>query len=130
MKARDALGDLSATANFVKEMRYKGCAISIDSGEPGNPVLSLFGPLGLVDYLLINKQWVEPALLSQYHLKILKNLTEYGRQLRLKIIAQGVNNSRLLELVRGLKVDYCQGMVGGKLLLVEDLETRVGLSQK
>lgn len=120
LSADDVLEDLSATAEFIQTMRREGCLIALDPGEPRNPVLELFGAMGLINYAIINRRWVEPALLSQPHRQMLRNQAECARQLNLKVIAQGVNNSGLLELVRNSDVDYCQGLVNGEPVIIDE----------
>ena len=109
-----ALSDLSGATRFVKTMRRLGCQVALDNGIPGNPVLGLFGPLGFVNYLKVDRKWVSSAPESPSHRETLESIIDYAKRLNLEVIAEGVDNSAQLELVRSLEVDYYQGYIDGE----------------
>ncbi len=116
----DAIGDLSGASRFIRSMRDLGCAIALDSGVPGNPVLNLFGPMGHIDYFKIDQQWVRQAPVSGVHRATLESIAEFGRRLGIELIAVGVDGEPHLHLIRELGIDYYQGFVSGKPVLITE----------
>ena len=110
----NAIGNLSGTTRFVRTVRQLGCKVSLDAGTPGNPVLGLFAPMGLVEFLKVDCNWELDAPNGEVHGQNLESIIEFGQRMQLKIIAQDVDNQTQLELIRNLAVDYYQGRVDGE----------------
>lgn len=113
-----ALSDLSGATRFVKTMRRLGCQIALDNGIPGNPVLGLFGPLGFINYLKVDRKWVTSAPASPSHRETLESIVDYAKRLELGVVVEGVDGQEQLDLVRALEVDYYQGYLKGEPLVV------------
>jgi two-component system CheB/CheR fusion protein len=122
LTVRDALGDLSSATRFIKSMRRLGCRIAMDNGVPGNPVLGLFGPLGFIDFLKIDRRWVSPALESDSHRQTLASVVEYAKRMNLKVITEGVDNANHLALIRDMQVDYYQGYIDGEPQIIAGVQ--------
>lgn len=103
-----ALRDLSGATRFLKSARKRGARIVLDSGVPGNPVLGLFGPLRLVDYVRIDGRWLAGG--SRSSEATLESLVDYSRRLGIPILAQGVDTREQLARLERMGVDYYQGM--------------------
>lgn len=113
-----ALGDLSGATRFVKTMRRLGARVALDNGIPGNPVLGLFGPLGFINYLKIDRKWVSAAPTSPSHRETLESIVDYAKRLDLAIIAEGVDSAQQLELINELGIEYYQGYIDGEPMVV------------
>lgn len=110
LAVHSAIRNLSGATRFVKTLRALGCEVALDSGIPGNPVLGLFGPLGFVNYVKIDRQWIVGAASSSAsHATTLKSIVDYARRLRLPLIAEGVDTPELLTMLSDLGVQYFQG---------------------
>jgi EAL domain-containing protein (putative c-di-GMP-specific phosphodiesterase class I) len=118
----DAVGNLSGATRFVRAVRRLGCKVALDDGVPGNPVLGLFGPMALVDFLKIDRRWVTAAPESESHRQTLESVVDFGQRMNLKIIAEGVDNQTQLKLIRDLDVEYYQGYIDGEPQLVDIAE--------
>lgn len=105
-----ALRDLSGATRFLKNVRSRGARVVLDSGVPGNPVLGLFGPLRLVDYVRIDGRWLAGG--SRSGDATLESLVDYARSLHIPILAQGVDTPEQLDRLKRMGVDYYQGMIG------------------
>ena len=117
-----AIGNLSGATRFVKAVRQLGCLVALDDGVPGNPVLGLFGPMGLVDYLKIDRQWVVGAADSESHRQTLESVVDFGQRMNLLIIAEGVDNHSQLEIIREMGVEYYQGYIDGEPQIIVGAE--------
>jgi len=116
----DAIGNLSGASRFIRGMSELGCAIALDSGVPGNPVLNLFGPMGYVDYFKIDQEFVRQAPFSSAHRTALESIAEYGRRLNIELVAVGVDGEPHLRLIKDLGIDYYQGYVHGRPVLINE----------
>lgn len=114
LAVHDALGDLSGATRFVKAMREMNCCIALDNGVPGNPVLGLFGPLGMVDYVKIDRRWVVAAPESEAHAETLKSIVDHAHRLGLRVIAEGVDSEAQLTIAHQLGINFYQGFIDGE----------------
>lgn len=110
----DSIGNLSGATRFVKTVRRLGCLVALDDGVPGNPVLGLFGPMGLVDYLKIDRKWVVVAADSESQRKTLESVVDFGQRMNLELIAEGVDNHTQMMIIRDMGVEYYQGYIDGE----------------
>lgn len=105
---------LGGVSRFARMVRSIGCSVALDSGVPGNPLLGLFGPLGLVDFLKIDREWVSQAPTSESHRVTLESLCDFALRLGLPVIAKGVDDESQLAIIREIGVDYYQGFINGE----------------
>lgn len=120
LAVHSALADLGGATRFVKAMRRIGCLVTLSNGIPGNPVLGLYGPLGYVNHLRVDRQWVTAAPHSVSHRQTLESIVDYAKRLRLEVIADGVDRPEQLEIVTALGIDFYQGALHGKPQLVAE----------
>ncbi|MEM9300977.1 MAG: EAL domain-containing protein [Pseudomonadota bacterium] len=115
-----ALSDLTGATRFVKALRRAGSLIALSNGIPGNPVLGLYGPLGFVNYLKVDRRWIRSAPDSTSHRQTLESIVDYAKRLGLQVIGEGVDTNRHLELVTRLGVDFYAGKINGGASLVAE----------
>lgn len=118
----NAISNLSGATRFVKTVRRLGCLVALDDAVPGNPVLGLFGPMGLVDFLKIDRKWVVEAVNSDSHRQSLESIVDFGQRMNLKIIAEGVDNHTQMAIIREMGVEYYQGYIDGEPQIIVSAE--------
>ncbi len=114
----DSGGHFAGVSRFIRTVRALGCVVALDMGTPGNALLGMLAPLGLVDYLKIDRQCVQSALNSPVHHEMLESLVDYGKRLNVPVVAKGVDSDSHLDLMRELEVDYYQGFLDGEPVIV------------
>ena len=116
-----AIANLSYATNFINDLQEKGCFFSLDDFGSG---LSSFGYLKNlpVDFLKIDGLFVKDILDDKVDLAMVRSINEIGHVLGKKTIAEFVENTEILDLLRTLGVDYAQGYGIGKPVPLEDLE--------
>jgi EAL domain-containing protein (putative c-di-GMP-specific phosphodiesterase class I) len=114
----NAIGNLSGATRFIKTVRRLGCQVAVGAGVPGNPVLGLFAPMGLIEYLKIDFKWVVIDEDNKLHRQTLESAVEFGQRMNLNIIADGVDNNTQMEFIRGMGVEYYQGYIDGEPQIV------------
>jgi len=116
-----AIANLSYATNFINQLREQGCLFSLDDFGSG---LSSFAYLKNlpVDFLKIDGLFVKDILDDKVDLAMVRSINEIGHVLGKKTIAEFVENSEILALLRTLGVDYAQGYGIGKPVPLEDLK--------
>jgi EAL domain-containing protein (putative c-di-GMP-specific phosphodiesterase class I) len=104
----DALLDLSATLDFIRQLRPKGCRFAL-SGFSGDP-MSFRLLKGLkVDYLKIDGGLVVGMARNPLEASKVKAIACAARTMGVLTIAQCVEDPRALEQLREYGVDFAQG---------------------
>lgn len=103
-----AISNFVTTSRFIRTLRECGCRFSLDDFGTG---LSSFEHLKKlpVDYLKIDGSFVREIVDDPTSKAIVKSITEIGHIMQKQIVAEQVENDLVLEVLRSLKVDYCQG---------------------
>ncbi len=114
----DSAGHFAGASRFIRLVRDLGCVVALDMGSPGNPLLGMLAPMGMVDFLKIDQNCVQTAPKSHVHMELLESLVDYGKRLNLPLVAKGVDSERQLDLLRSLSVDYYQGFIDGEPVVV------------
>jgi diguanylate cyclase (GGDEF)-like protein len=96
--------------NQLMQMRVMGPRIGLDDFGTGCSSLAYLRQFPL-DYLKIDLSFVRSIESSPDTVEIIRTISALARQLGLRVIAEGVENSRQLELLRSLNCDYVQGFL-------------------
>ncbi|MBA6224116.1 EAL domain-containing protein [Colwellia sp. MB02u-18] len=94
----------------LEQLRQEGVFIAIDDFGTGFSSLAILATLP-VDILKIDKMFINEATSSIKYKKILKSIIDMAYQLDLKVVAEGIENSIQLELLKSLGVKYIQGFL-------------------
>jgi len=123
-----AIANLSYATHFINHLREQGCLFSLDDFGSG---LSSFAYLKNlpVDFLKIDGLFVKDVLDDKVDLAMVRSINEIGHVLNKKTIAEFVENTAILTLLRALGVDYAQGYGIGKPVRLDDLKL-INLSLK
>ncbi len=99
----------------LRELRRLGVKFSVDDFGTGYSSLAYLHRFPL-DIVKIDRSFVGSMLHDQESLQIVKTIIELGRHLKLRVIAEGVENQEQLKMLRDLGCLYSQGYFWSKPL--------------
>jgi diguanylate cyclase len=98
-----------ATARVIcQRLNAAGVKLSLDDFGTGYSSLAHLSALPL-KYLKIDKSFIDPLGASPDAEDLLKAIMLLARQLRLTVIAEGIEGQRQVEILRGLNCELAQG---------------------
>jgi len=113
-----------AANDTLKRLKGLGVRLAIDDPGAGFGSLAYLSALPF-DQLKIDAACVRDMLGVPQHLSIVRSLIELGHQLRLEVIADGVEDGALADRLKALGCDYMQGgHVGPALDAAEFVRSR------
>ena len=103
-----AVEDMSLVNRFIEELKALGSAFSLDDFGTG---MSSYGYLRSldVDYLKIDGSFVKNIVDDDVARAMVQSINQVGHTMNLKVIAEYVENTKILTLLREMGVDYGQG---------------------
>jgi sensor c-di-GMP phosphodiesterase-like protein len=107
---RYEIEDLAATRNLIAELQGLGCRIAIDDVGTGHNGLSYILKLG-VDIIKIDKMFVDAIRTESHSQAIVDTLVDLARNLRMQIVAEGVENFEQVVYLREHGISSAQGFV-------------------
>jgi len=125
------LNDREASIATLKRMKSSGIAISIDDFGTGYSSLSYLKLLPL-DILKIDQSFVRDIVTDDNDAVIVRAIIDLARNLRIKVIAEGVENEQQLSFLNSNGCNYGQGYLFGKPLAPElfmEIVQRLGVNK-
>jgi sensor c-di-GMP phosphodiesterase-like protein len=107
---RQPLEDLATARRVIAGLQELGVRIAIDDVGTGHGGLSYLLKLG-VDILKIDKLFIDAIGTERYSTTIIKSLCELARDMRMEIVAEGVETFEQVAYLREQGVRYAQGYV-------------------
>jgi diguanylate cyclase (GGDEF)-like protein/PAS domain S-box-containing protein len=103
-----AIASFSQANRFIHSLKQLGCKFALDDFGTG---LSSFGYLKHfpVDYLKIDGSFVKEILHDPIDREMVRSINEIGHLTGKKTIAEFAENQEIIDMLRGLGVDYAQG---------------------
>jgi diguanylate cyclase (GGDEF)-like protein len=111
---------LSDAADFITEIRKTGCRFSLDDFGSGMSSYVYLKNLP-VDYLKIDGSFVRNMDSNPADFAVVKSITEIGRFMGKKIIAECVESETVLAQLREIGVDFVQGYAIERPVWLRDL---------
>lgn len=105
--------DLELVSKFVLDLKKQGFQVALDDFGSGAASFEYLQKLE-VDHLKIDGKYTRRILSSQRDLAMIKNLTQMCKEMKIKVVAEFVEEEEQLTLLRELGVDYGQGYLFGK----------------
>jgi predicted signal transduction protein with EAL and GGDEF domain/FixJ family two-component response regulator len=113
--------NVDETTNSMKRFRAAGVSMSIDDFGTGYSSLGYLRQFP-VDSLKIDRSFVKDLPSSEDDAAICAAIIAMGRELRLKVIAEGVETQEQLEFLRSHKCEQAQGYLISKPVTIDELE--------
>ena len=103
-----AVNDLTLATRFISTLKNLGSSFSLDDFGTG---VSSYGYLTSldVDYLKIDGIFVKDLMRDPIARNIVESVTQVGKSMNLKIIAEYVEDDKIIALLTKMGVDYGQG---------------------
>jgi EAL domain-containing protein (putative c-di-GMP-specific phosphodiesterase class I) len=101
------------TAEQLREIKKLGVAISIDDFGTG---FSSMGHLKMlpVDEMKIDRSFVSDVATSPHSQKIVNSIVRLAHELQLVVVAEGVEDEKIVAYLRSIDCDFAQGYFFGK----------------
>lgn len=116
-----AIENINFTQNTLAKLIKMGVIISIDDFGTGYSSLNYLKNFP-INFLKIDKSFVADIIKDPNTYSIVRAIIEVAHALKLKVIAEGVENKDQLELLNKLGCDEVQGYLISKPLTVEDIK--------
>ena len=113
------MGNLAGSFDRMRQIRELGVRITMDDFGTGYSSLSVLGTLPL-DTIKIDQSFIRQLLAPEGSLPVVQSIIRMAHDLRLEIVAEGVETEAELDLVRVLGCDKVQGHVYGPVMSAED----------
>lgn len=113
--------------NFIEEIKKQQCKVAIDDFGSGYSNFEHLLKMD-VDYLKIDASLIKNIAKDESSYKITKTIVEFAKSLKLKTIAEFVENEEILDIVKKLNINYSQGYhfcapISDPIKLIETKET-------
>lgn len=99
--------------SIFKELKQLGVLLAIDDFGTGYSSFASLKHLN-VDFLKIDKHFIDDMLSDKKTLLLIKSIIEMGHNLGYKIIAEGIENTEQLNMLKELGCDNAQGYLFSK----------------
>lgn len=111
-----------AARSLLMQLRVMGARIGLDDFGTGYSSLAHLRRFPL-DYLKIDCSFIKGIENSADALEIVRTIHDLARQLGLRVIAEGIENSRQLDLLRSLQCEFGQGFLFSKAVDCKQAES-------
>ena len=103
-----AISNLRVATRFIKQLKAVGCRFALDDFGSG---LSSFGYLKNlpVDYLKIDGTFIKDIDKNEMDAVMVQSINTIGHQMGLETIAEFVESQAILDVLKGMDIDYVQG---------------------
>ncbi len=108
-----AIGDLDKATKFVKALKELGCHFSLDDFGVGFTSFTYLKELQ-VDLIKIDGSFIRKLHESGNDQVFVKAITDLAKGLKIKSVAEFVENEESLKLLKSFGVDFAQGYLIGK----------------
>lgn len=103
-----AVEEISVINKFISSLKALGCTFSLDDFGTGVSSYSYLRSLN-VDYLKIDGSFVKNIADDEISKTMVQSINQIGQTMNLKVIAEYVENEKIIQLLREMGVDYGQG---------------------
>jgi sensor c-di-GMP phosphodiesterase-like protein len=107
---RQPLENLNAARRVIASLQELGCGVAIDDVGTGHGGLSYMLKLG-ADTIKIDKMFIDGILTEHHSTKIIESLVDLARNMRMDVVAEGVESFEQVMRLRELGILAAQGHV-------------------
>lgn len=108
-----AIADIVHASRFINTLKTRGCRFALDDFGSGFASFAYLKNLP-VDFVKIDGSFVREITRDSVDLAMVRSINEIGHVMGKKTIAEFVEDSSILEMLRSLGVDYAQGYEIGR----------------
>jgi EAL domain-containing protein (putative c-di-GMP-specific phosphodiesterase class I) len=119
-----AVADVGLARQFAQRMAALGCRFALDDFGAGFGSFYYLKHL-VFDYVKIDGEFVASVHNSMVDRTIMRSIVGIARDLGKQTVAEFVSGPEILEVVRAEGVDYAQGYLIGKPMMVDELIERL-----
>ena len=119
-----ALVNIEETIQKIEELKKIGLSFALDDFGTGYSSLAYLKRLP-IDYLKIDQSFIKNMMIDSEDKLITETIVSVARSFKLKVIAEGVEESEQLEYLKSIECDIYQGYLLSKPLSVEEFETLI-----
>jgi diguanylate cyclase (GGDEF)-like protein/PAS domain S-box-containing protein len=120
--------DVESTTAILKDLKDLGVKISIDDFGTGYSSLSFLRRFP-IDSLKIAQDLIKNMTVNQDDADVVSAIIALAHSLKLRVVAEGVENEEQLRILRELGCEEFQGYIYGRAMPAEDM-TRLFMSQR
>lgn len=113
--------DPGQAMRILKQLNELGVGLSVDDYGTGYSSLSYIKKLPIQE-LKIDQSFVKNMVMDRDDATIVKSTIELGHNMGLKVVAEGVEDQHVLDLLRELKCDHAQGYFMSRPLPANELK--------
>jgi sensor c-di-GMP phosphodiesterase-like protein len=107
---RSPLADLTEARQIIAQLQELGAKVGIDDVGTGHGGLSYLLKLG-VDLIKIDKMFVDALGTERYSQTIIETLVELARNMKMEVVAEGVETFEQVEYLRVKGITVAQGYI-------------------
>ena len=115
------LDNTDIIVSVLSKMKGKGFLISIDDFGSGYSSLNLLKKV-FVDVLKIDKEFLDETTDSERSRSIIKKVVEMAKELKMKVICEGVETEEQATFLRGISCDMAQGYLYAKPMPIAEFD--------
>jgi diguanylate cyclase (GGDEF)-like protein len=104
----EGIKDYDVLINFINKVKAFGCKVSIDDFGSGYSNFEHLLKMN-VDYLKIDASLVKNVATDENSYKVVKTVIDFANSLKLKTIAEYVENDKIFDITKQLGTHYSQG---------------------
>ncbi len=116
---------LDSSLTVLRDLKSLGVSLAIDDFGTGRSSLAYVKRLDMIDYLKIDKSFVQGLNDSAVNLAIVEAIVAMAKALGLTLVAEGVESNEHFELLASMGVDRMQGYLFEKPLAAHELEAKM-----
>ena len=117
------LDDIDTTIDLLTQVKSRNIQISIDDFGTGYSSLNYIHRLP-ADYLKIDRSFVNQIQEAKRNHQIVQTIIALSNQLELAVIAEGIETSEQLQILRDLDCEFGQGYLFSKPLSVQEIKEK------
>lgn len=120
---RVAIHNLELAQRFIGTLKNLGCSFSLDDFGTG---VSSFGYLKSlpVDYLKIDGSFIKEIASDEVAEAMVRSVNQVGHLMGVQVIAEYVENEKIIQILRDIGVDYGQGYCISKPIPLDEVIQR------